>query len=205
MSRAQPRRAEDAAIRNDRRNGRKLLDRSSEDRIAFRLVPRSARHNSHHRQSEPNQRAKMALNLFRGKWRIEILVLLLNGPVRLSQLRKRIPGATKKMLVQRLREMERDGIITRTDLSGKTKRVEYRVCDPVGIALVDLLVFLAEWSTHHLPASILNDGIAPALRPRPAIAPGPAPSSGYRCDSQLSTSKPFPVRRAELQRVRGSA
>jgi len=147
----------------------------------------------------------MVLDLLRGKWRIEILLLLLNGPVRLGQLRRRIPGATKKMLVQRLREMERDGIITRTDLSGKTKRVEYRVCDPVGIALVDLLVFLAEWSTDHLPASILNDGVAPAPRPRPAVAPDAARSGGYRCDSQPSTSKPFPVRRAEPQRMRGSA
>ncbi|MGB6133629.1 MAG: helix-turn-helix domain-containing protein [Acidobacteriaceae bacterium] len=147
----------------------------------------------------------MALNLLRGKWRIEILLLLLDGPVRLGQLRRRIPGATKKMLVQRLREMEREGIITRTDLSGKIKRVEYTVCDPVGVAVLDLLVFLAEWSTHHLPASILNDGVAPAPNPCPAIAPDAARSSVYRRDSQPSASLPLPVSRAELPAKRESA
>jgi len=103
----------------------------------------------------------MALNLLRGKWRIEILLLLMDGPVRLGQLRRRIPRATRKMLVQRLREMEKEGIITRTDLSGKIKRVEYTVCDPFGIAVLDLLVFLADWGRRNLSVSNVNDVIAP--------------------------------------------
>ena len=65
------------------------------------------------------------------------------------------------MLVQRLREMEKEGIITRTDLSGKIKRVEYTVCDPFGIAVLDLLVFLADWGRRNLSVSNVNDVIAP--------------------------------------------
>ena len=109
------------------------------------------------------------------------------------------------MLVQRLREMERDGIITRTDLSGKTKRVEYTVCDPVGVAVLDLLVFLAEWGTRHLPASILNDGAPRALRPNQTITPDAAHSNGSRQDSKPCTFMPLPVRRAELSGKRETA
>jgi DNA-binding HxlR family transcriptional regulator len=126
----------------------------------------------------------MALDRLRGKWRIEILLSLLDGPVRLGQLRRRVPQATERMLVRRLREMEKEGIITRTDLSEKIKRVEYTLCDPAGVAVLDLLVSLAEWGTRHLPVVIVNDLAAPP--PRPACGP-------------------FPVRRAEVQGKRESA
>lgn len=84
-----------------------------------------------------------------GKWKIGILCQLQDGPVRLSQLRKMLPQASKKMLTQHLREMEKDGLILRTDLSGKLRHVEYSLSDPQGLDVSRLLQLLVAWSTEY--------------------------------------------------------
>jgi DNA-binding HxlR family transcriptional regulator len=43
------------------------------------------------------------------------------------------PGASKKMLTQHLREMEKDGLVVRKDLSGKLRHVEYFLSDSKGL------------------------------------------------------------------------
>jgi DNA-binding HxlR family transcriptional regulator len=48
---------------------------------------------------------------------------LQHGPVRLSQLRRMFPEASKKVLTQHLREMEKDGLVIRKDLSGRLLHV----------------------------------------------------------------------------------
>ena len=58
--------------------------------------------------------------LLQGKWRIEILCAMRRGPVRLGQLARLIPDASKKMLTQNLRKLEADGIVIRSDLSDTT-------------------------------------------------------------------------------------
>jgi DNA-binding HxlR family transcriptional regulator len=72
-------------------------------------------------QAENDWPAQLAINLIQGKWKMRILSQLQQGPVRLSQLRKMFPGASKKMLTQHLREMEDDGLIIRTDLSARLR------------------------------------------------------------------------------------
>jgi DNA-binding HxlR family transcriptional regulator len=94
---------------------------------------------------------QFALTLFQGKWKIGILSRLQHSPVRLSQLRTALPLASKKMLVQHLRAMERDGLIVRTDLSGKLRRVEYSLSDPLGLATLRLLNTLAQWGADYGP------------------------------------------------------
>ena len=89
--------------------------------------------------------AQSALCLIRGKWKIAILVQMIDGPVRLGQLRRLIPRASKKVLVQQLHELERDGIIVRTDLSLRVKHVEYTISAPLGNAVINLLGMLSEW------------------------------------------------------------
>jgi DNA-binding HxlR family transcriptional regulator len=63
--------------------------------------------------------------LIRGKWRLRILLCLADGPLRLSQLRKALPGASKKVLVENLYGLVRLGVIERHDLSTRIRRVEY--------------------------------------------------------------------------------
>jgi DNA-binding HxlR family transcriptional regulator len=48
---------------------------------------------------------QFAITLIQGKWKLAILVRLENGPARLSRLRRMFLEASKKVLVQQLREM----------------------------------------------------------------------------------------------------
>jgi hypothetical protein len=53
------------------------------------------------------------------------------------------------MLTQHLREMEKDGLITRTDLSGRLRHVEYSLSDPHGLTVSRLFQMLVTWSAEY--------------------------------------------------------
>ncbi len=53
------------------------------------------------------------------------------------------------MLTQHLRQMERDGLIIRTDRRGKVPHVEYCLSKARGLAVYRLLDFLATWSAEY--------------------------------------------------------
>jgi len=78
--------------------------------------------------------AQIAINLIQGKWKTRILSRLQHGPVRLGELRRMFPEASKKMLTQHLREIEKDGLVIRKDLSGRLRHVEYLLSDRLGFA-----------------------------------------------------------------------
>ena len=90
---------------------------------------------------------------------------MLNGPVRLGQLRRLIPCASKKVLVQQLHELEKDGIIVRTDLSGKIQHVEYAISAPLGKAVLNLLGLLSDWGLRYAPATALPGGTLIGAKP----------------------------------------
>jgi DNA-binding HxlR family transcriptional regulator len=102
-------------------------------------------------QFSPQEQAaiRFAVNLVQGKWKIGILCRLQEGPARLGELSRLFPEASKKMLIQHLRQMEWDGLIGRRDTSGKVPHVEYSLLEPRGVALSRLLHFLAEWSMEY--------------------------------------------------------
>jgi DNA-binding HxlR family transcriptional regulator len=54
------------------------------------------------------------------------------------------------MLTQHLREMERDGLIVRTDLSDRLRYVGYSLSDPRGFAVLQLINALTEWGSRYL-------------------------------------------------------
>lgn len=106
---------------------------------------------SERRQFSPQEQAaiRSALNLVQGKWKIGILCRLQEGSARLGDLRRLFPQASKKMLAQHLRQMERDGLIIRTDLSGKIPHVEYSLSNSIDRAVVHLIDFLAGWGAQY--------------------------------------------------------
>jgi DNA-binding HxlR family transcriptional regulator len=65
--------------------------------------------------------------LLQSKWRVQILCAMRSGPVRLGQLARLIPGASKKMLTQNLRQLEADGIVVRRDMSELVLHIEYEL------------------------------------------------------------------------------
>ena len=68
---------------------------------------------------------KITTEIIGGKWKPLILFYLQDKTRRFSELQKLIPGATKKMLTQRLRELERDEIVSRKVFAQVPPRVEY--------------------------------------------------------------------------------
>lgn len=92
--------------------------------------------------------------LFESKWRIQILCALRSRPVRLGQLTRLIPKASKKMLVQNLRQLEADGIVIRKDMSDDlVLHIEYELNEDTSERLCALLDHLAEWGELYLKRS----------------------------------------------------
>jgi DNA-binding HxlR family transcriptional regulator len=102
--------------------------------------------------------------LLQGKWTVEILCAMCERPVRLSELRREIPLASKKALTARLRFLEVSQIVLRRDLSGSVLHVEYTLTDTIREPLMSLLDGLAQWGASHLAAN-------------PLKAPSPAPGA----------------------------
>ena len=63
------------------------------------------------------------------RWIPLVVTVLADGPSRFGELRSRIGGVTPKVLTQTLRSMERDGLVTRTQLPGVPPRVDYELTD----------------------------------------------------------------------------
>ena len=90
-----------------------------------------------------------ALDVVGGKWKPIVLWSLNLGPVRFGELRRKVHGISEKMLIQNLREMERDGIVSRHDFREVPPRVEYALTS-FGISLADALRPLCEWGGEHM-------------------------------------------------------
>ena len=62
-----------------------------------------------------------------GKWSTLLLLCLSGGPLRFGALRRAVPQISKRMLTQTLRDLERDGFLTRRAFPTKLPSVEYRL------------------------------------------------------------------------------
>ena len=89
---------------------------------------------------------ELAVDVIGGRWRPVILAHLKEGVHRYGELRRRMPEVSEKMLVQRLRELEADGLVARVPLGGRPAGVEYRLT-PEGLSLVPVLQALHDWGT----------------------------------------------------------
>lgn len=87
-----------------------------------------------------------ALRVLEGRWKMVIIMHLFSGGVlRFSELERAIPGVSQKMLIQQLRELEKDGIVTRTVYPQVPPRVEYQLTE-LGQALCPALDALLRWA-----------------------------------------------------------
>ena len=101
-----------------------------------------------------------AFRILEGRWKMVILFqLFARGTLRFSELERAIPGVSQKMLIQQLRELERDGVVARRVYPQVPPKVEYHLTE-WGEALCPALDALLEWA---------------ALRPKD---PRPAPTAG---------------------------
>ena len=88
------------------------------------------------------------LALIGGKYKALILWRLSGGTLRFSQLQKHIP-ATARMLTLQLRELEQDGLVSRTVYPEVPPRVEYAMTD-LGRSLMPILTAMRNWGAEYL-------------------------------------------------------
>ncbi|MCD4525121.1 helix-turn-helix domain-containing protein [Nocardioides sp. cx-173] len=84
------------------------------------------------------------------KWTLLVVATLEGERMRFTALQQRIPGISQRMLTRTLRNLERDGLVSRTVFAEVPPRVEYELTD-AGRTLIDPAVRLAEWAVAHNP------------------------------------------------------
>jgi DNA-binding HxlR family transcriptional regulator len=101
----------------------------------------------HQRPPPPDPEAvREALQLVAGRWRAGVLLALVGGTRRYSELIRALPGVSDKVLTQTLRAMEQDGLIARNVAPEVPPRVEYRLT-ALGASLLEPLRALGRWGT----------------------------------------------------------
>ncbi|MFF3334820.1 winged helix-turn-helix transcriptional regulator [Streptomyces sp. NPDC002888] len=80
-----------------------------------------------------------------GKWSVQILVAAAHGPIRFTELERSIEGISRRMLTLTLRNLERDGLVTRTVYPTVPPRVEYELTE-VARELHETLQRLTDWA-----------------------------------------------------------
>ncbi|MBU1306384.1 MAG: helix-turn-helix transcriptional regulator, partial [Alphaproteobacteria bacterium] len=83
-----------------------------------------------------------------GKWSLYVILALMHGPMRFSQLRRALNGISQKMLTQTLRELEEDGIVHRTVTPIIPPRVDYELT-AMGRELQDPLAAIQAWTARN--------------------------------------------------------
>ena len=84
------------------------------------------------------------MHVLGGRWRTVLLSHLKEGVHRYGELRRLVPGISEKMLSQRLRQLEADGLVTRRDLGTVPPHVEYELTEE-GRSLAPVLQALYDW------------------------------------------------------------
>ena len=110
---------------------------------------------------------RRVLELFSVKWTsmvLHALHTLHGGTCRTGVLQRSLPGISKKMLTQTLREMERDGLVSRQVFDVVPPRVEYSLT-PLGVEFVEPIEMLYQWGKAHA-AALDQLGFRPKSRRR---------------------------------------
>jgi DNA-binding HxlR family transcriptional regulator len=82
------------------------------------------------------------------KWSVLVISTLGGGALRYSELLASIPGISQRMLTVTLKELERDGLISRTAFAEVPPRVLYDL-NPLGKSLLEAVTALAGWAAAH--------------------------------------------------------
>ena len=104
----------------------------------------------------------VTLSVIGGKWKLLIYSHLWNGVTRFGQLKRAIPRITQTMLTQQLRELEKDGIVTRTIYPEIPPRVEYALTD-FGRTLEPVVTRMHEWGVTYVSRVMEQKRLAAAL------------------------------------------
>ncbi|PWH07862.1 transcriptional regulator [Brachybacterium endophyticum] len=93
--------------------------------------------------------SRQLLDRIGDRWTVLIIGTLEEGPLRFSQISRRIEGISQKMLTQTLRSLEADGLVVRTVYAEVPPRVEYELSS-LGRTLLEPLEVLRTWASDHM-------------------------------------------------------
>lgn len=85
------------------------------------------------------------------KWSMLLVMTLACGPKRFNELHREVPDISQKMLTQTLRDLQRDGLVSRHVFDTKPPSVEYRLTD-LGHSLIVPFGQLIEWANQSMPS-----------------------------------------------------
>jgi DNA-binding HxlR family transcriptional regulator len=119
--------------------------------------------------SKPHLCAKFhkAVELIGGRWTGAVIRLLLTDRMRFAELRSAIPDISDRMLSERLRELESEGIVARIVVPETPVRVEYELTEK-GRALEQALCAVGRWAERwvgdetHAPVRAMRQAAVPA-------------------------------------------
>ena len=117
---------------------------------------------------------KLTTDVIGGKWKPLILFYLETGTKRFGELGKLIPGMTKKMLTQHLRDLERDEVVRRKVYAVVPPKVEYSLTKH-GESLKPILKLMSAWGTKHRKRYGIPKG---KMRPGTPVASGRSVATG---------------------------
>lgn len=92
---------------------------------------------------------EVSMDILSGKWKCLMLWHLHEGTKRYKELEKIVPGVSQKMLTQQLKELEKDGLVTRTVYPEVPPRVEYDLTE-LGKTAFPILEIMHNWATKKL-------------------------------------------------------
>lgn len=97
--------------------------------------------------------ARQLLEAISSKWVTLVMLALEEGQLRHSDLRRRIPGASQKMLTSTLRSLERDGVVSRNVTVSVPVRTDYELTAR-GRSLLRIVFDMKDWAEQNM------DGVA---------------------------------------------
>ncbi len=100
------------------------------------------------------------LNAFHGKWKMPIIGTLLFGKKRFKEIEREVRKITPRMLSQELKDLEVNGIVTRTVYNTTPVTVEYELT-PSGRELHHVMEAMINWGLQHRQTNIMEN--LPAL------------------------------------------
>lgn len=84
------------------------------------------------------------------KWSLLVIATLRSQRLRFTELQRHIPGISQRMLTLTVRQLERDGLVTRTVHAEVPPRVEYELTE-LGRTLIQLAMALGDWAIENHP------------------------------------------------------
>lgn len=98
---------------------------------------------------DPDCPTRLVLDRIGDKWTALVVLLLSDGPMRFTELRRQMGSVAPKVLTQTLRRMERDGLLSRAVFATVPPRVDYALTE-LGHSLVRPISVVSDWAEMHV-------------------------------------------------------